>query len=42
MDSELLGIRISLVKIALKNGLEKYLLSILCWKLILGLIKIKI
>ena len=34
-----LSVRIFLVKVTLKIGQEKHLLSILCWKLILGLIK---
>ena len=29
------------IKVTLKIGQEKYLLSILCWKIILGLIKSK-
>ena len=41
IKSELLSIRIFLVKLTLKIGQEKYLLLI-CWKLILGLIKLKI
>ena len=41
IQSELLSIRIVSVKDALKIGHEKYLLSILFWKLILGFIKIK-
>ena len=39
---ELLSIRIFLVKFKLNIGQEKYLLSILFWKLILGVIKLKI
>ena len=42
IKSELLSIRIYLVNVTLKIGQEKYLLSILCRKLILGLIKLKI
>ena len=41
-DSELLSIRLFLVKVTLKTGQEKYLLLILFWKLILGYIKLKI
>ena len=40
--SELLSIRIFLVNFTLAIGQEKYLLSILFWKLILGNIKLKI
>ena len=32
----------TLVRVTLKTGQGKYLLSTLCWKLILGLIKLKI
>ena len=42
MESELLSIRIFLVNVTLKIGQEKYLLSILCYILILGHIKLKI
>ena len=42
IDSELLSIWIFLVKITLKIGQEKYLLSVLFWKLLLGFIKAKI
>ena len=42
VGSEFLSIRIFLVKVALKTGQEKYLLLILFWKLILGLINLKI
>ena len=42
IELELLSIRIFLVKVILKIGQEKYLLSILFWKLILGLINLKI
>ena len=38
IESELLSIRIFLAKVTLKIGADKYLLSILFWKLILGLI----
>ena len=38
MELELLSIRIVLVKVIMEIGHEKYLLSIFCWKLILGLI----
>ena len=41
IELELLSIRIFLVKVILKIGQEKYFLSILLWKLILGLIKFK-
>ena len=41
-ESESLSIRIFLVKITLKIGQEYYFLSILFWKLILTLIKLKI
>ena len=36
IESELLSIRIFLVKLTLKIGQEKYLLLILFWKLTLG------
>ena len=39
---ELLSIRIYFVRFILKIGQEKYLLSILFWKLIIGHIKLKI
>ena len=42
IDWEFLNIRIFLVKVVIKIGQEKYLLSILFWKLILQLIKLKI
>ena len=42
IESELLSIRILLVKVILKIGQDKYLLSILCWKLNSGIIKLKI
>ena len=42
IQSELLSIRIFLVKVSLKIGQEKYSLSILSLKLILGLKKSKI
>ena len=42
IESELLSIRIFLVKVTLKIGQEKYLLSIIFWKLILGDKKLKI
>ena len=42
MEFELLRIKIILVKVTLKIGQEKYLLLILFWKLILGLINFKI
>ena len=38
IKSELLSIKMFLVKVTMKIGREKYLLSILFWKLILGLI----
>ena len=41
IDSELLIVRIFLVKVTLKIGQEKYLLSILFWNLIFGFIKLK-
>ena len=39
--SELLSIGIFLVKVTLKIGQEKYLLTIVCWKQILGSTKLK-
>ena len=42
IELELLSIRIFLVKVPLKIRREKYLLSILFRKLVLGLIKFKI
>ena len=42
IESELLSVRIFLLKITLKIGQEKYLLLILFLKLILWLIKLKI
>ena len=42
IKSELLSIKIFLVKVTMKIGQEKYLLSILFWKLILGLINVNI
>ena len=42
IESELLSIRIFLVKVTLNIGQEKYLLLILFWKLIPGLMKLKI
>ena len=41
IEWELTSIQISLGKVTLKIGQEKYLLLILFWKLILGLIKWK-
>ena len=41
IDSELLIVRIFLVKVTLKIGQEKYLLTILFWNLIFGFIKLK-
>ena len=41
-ESEWISIRMFLVKVTLKIGEEKYLLPILFWKLILGLMKLKI
>ena len=38
IETELLNIKIFLVKVTLKNGQEKYLLSVLFCKLILGII----
>ena len=42
IEPELLGIKILPVKDTLTISQEKYLLSILCWKLIIGLIELKI
>ena len=42
LKSELLSIRISLVKVTLEIGQEKYLLLTVFLKLILGHIKLKI
>ena len=42
IEPEILSIRIFLVKVTLKIGQEKYLLSILFSKLTFGLIKLKI
>ena len=42
IEPELLSIKIFLIKATLKIGQEKYLLLILFWKLILGLIKLNI
>ena len=42
MESKLLSMRIFWVKVILKMYQEKYLLLILCWKLMLGIIKLKI
>ena len=42
IEAELLGRIIYLIKVILKIGQEKYLLSILFWKLFLGHIKLKI
>ena len=42
LESELLSMKIFLAKITLKIGQEKYLLLILFWKLIFGLIKLQI
>ena len=42
IDSESKSIRIFIVKVAMKIGQEKYLLSIVLWKLILRYIKSKI
>ena len=42
IKSELLSIKIFLVKVTMKIGQEKYFLSILFWKLILGLINVNI
>ena len=39
---KLLSMRIFWVKVILKMYQEKYLLLILCWKLILGIMKLKI
>ena len=42
IESGLLSKRIFLVKVTQNIGKKKYLLLILCWKLILGCIKLKI
>ena len=42
IESELLSTKIFLAKVALKIGQNKYLWLILCWKLIVGLVKLKI
>ena len=42
IESNLLSIRTFLAKVPLKNGQEKYFSSILFWKLILILIKLRI
>ena len=42
IETELLSVGILLVNVTLKIGQEKYLLSILRWKLVLGCIKLKI
>ena len=42
IESELLSMGAFLVRVTLKIGQEKYLLSILLWKLILGHIKLRI
>ena len=42
IESQLISIRIFLVKVTLKIGLEKYFLLILIWKIILRLIQLKI
>ena len=42
IESELLSIKILLLKVTLKISQEKYLLSLLCWELILRPIKLKI
>ena len=42
IESKLLSIKIILVNVIPKIGQERYLLSILFWKLVLGLMKLKI
>ena len=42
LESEFPSLRIVLVKVALKNGQEKHLLSVLFWKLILRVINLAI
>ena len=42
LQSELLIIKIFLINVILKIGQQKYLLSTLYWKIILGLIELKI
>ena len=42
LESEFPSLRIFLVKVTLKNGQEKYLLSILFWKQILRVINLAI
>ena len=42
IEPELKSITIFLVKVILKIGQEEYLLSILCWKLILRSMSLKI
>ena len=42
IELEILTIRIFLVNVALKIDQKIYLLIILCWKIILGYIKLKI
>ena len=42
IESELLSIRMFLVKLTLKTGPEKYFFLILFWKLILGVIRLNI
>ena len=42
LQSELLIIKIFLINVILKVGQQKYLLSTLYWKIILGLIELKI
>ena len=42
IESELLNTEIFLAKATLKIGQKKYLLFVLCWKLIHGRIKLKI
>ena len=42
IESELPNIRIFLAEVTMEIGQEKYFLSILLWKITLGLIKLKI
>ena len=42
IESELQSIKIFLANFTLKIGQEKHLLSILCWKLIIECIKLRI
>ena len=42
LESELQSLRIFLVTVILKISQEKHLLSIMCWKLFFGLVKLMI